>query len=148
MERFEGDDFMFKLTKNEIVELSRTQIATLNNGRGQNIKYAPFAFTELGVAMLSSVLNSKTAIEINRGIMRTFVFLRKSLSTQPSLEIEKVNEEINKLKEYIDEVFTDYNDINEDTRIQIELINTALAELQITNKTKQKPRRAIGFHTD
>ena len=148
MERFEGDDFMFKLTKNEIVELSRTQIATLNNGRGQNIKYAPFAFTELGVAMLSSVLNSKTAIEINRGIMRTFVFLRQSLSTQPALEIEKVKDEIAKLKEYINEVFTDYNDINEDTRIQIELINTALAELQSTNKTDKNPRRAIGFHTE
>lgn len=148
MERFEGDDFMFILTKNEIVELSRTQIATLNNGRGQNIKYAPFAFTELGVAMLSSVLNSKTAIEINRGIMRTFVFLRQSLTTQPTFEIEKVKNEITKLKEYIDEVFTDYNDINEDTRIQIELINTALAELQTTNKTDKKPRRAIGFHTE
>jgi len=45
-----------------MAELSRTQIATLNKARGFNIKYAPFAFTESGVAMLSSVLNSKTAI--------------------------------------------------------------------------------------
>ena len=72
IDRFEGDDFMFELTKKEITELSRTQFATLNKGRGSNIKYLPFAFTELGVAMLSSVLNSKPAIEINRGIMRAF----------------------------------------------------------------------------
>jgi len=60
IERFEGDDFMFEVTKDE---LSRSQIATLNKGRGSNIKYMPFAFTELGVSMLSSVLNSKTAIK-------------------------------------------------------------------------------------
>ena len=67
IERFEGDDFMFELTKEE---LSRCQFGILNKGRGSNFKYKPFAFTELGVAMLSSVLNSKTAIEINRNIMR------------------------------------------------------------------------------
>ena len=53
IERFEGDDFMFVVTRDE---LSRCQIGTLNRGRGRNIKYLPFAFTELGVAMLSSVL--------------------------------------------------------------------------------------------
>ena len=56
--RFLGDDFMFELTKTEVVELSRSQIATLNKGRGGNIKHLPFAFTKLGVAMLSSVLNT------------------------------------------------------------------------------------------
>ena len=73
IERFEGDDFMFELTKEE---LSRCQFGILNKGRGSNFKYKPFAFTELGVAMLSSVLNSKTAIEINRNIMRAFVAIR------------------------------------------------------------------------
>jgi hypothetical protein len=63
---------MFELTPDEVQEFSRSQFVTLNRGRGSNLKYAPFAFTELGVAMLSSVLNSKTAIEINRGIMRAF----------------------------------------------------------------------------
>ena len=72
--RFEGEDFMFELTKEEI---SRSQIVILNKGRGSNIKYAPFAFTELGVAMLSSVLNSPTAIEINRCIMLAFVAMRQ-----------------------------------------------------------------------
>ena len=61
MKRFEGDDFMFRLTKDEAEYASlRSQIATLNNGRGSNIKYLPYAFTELGVAMLSSVLTSET----------------------------------------------------------------------------------------
>ena len=62
LKRFEGEDFMFELTRDE---LSRSHIVTLNKGRGSNFKYMPFAFTELGVAMLSSVLNSDTAIGIN-----------------------------------------------------------------------------------
>ena len=65
--RFDGEDFMFEVTRDE---LSRCQIGTLNKGRGSNIKYLPFAFTELGVAMLSSVLNSETAIEINKVSIR------------------------------------------------------------------------------
>jgi hypothetical protein len=70
---FEGEDFMFEVTKEE---LSRCQIGVLKKGRGSNFKYAPFAFTELGVAMLSSVLESDKAIEVNRDIMRVFVLIR------------------------------------------------------------------------
>ena len=70
-ERFEGEDFMFQLTKEECL---RSQIVTLKEAQGQHLKYMPFVFTELGVAMLSSVLRSKAAIEINRGIMRAFSF--------------------------------------------------------------------------
>ena len=81
MKRFDGDDFMFRLTKDETKQLVlRSQIVTLNKGRGYNIKYLPFAFTELGVAMLSSVLNSDTAINVNRDIMRAFVTLRHIVS--------------------------------------------------------------------
>jgi hypothetical protein len=144
IERFEGDDFMFQLSSIEIANLSRTQIATLNKGRGYNIKYAPFAFTELGVAMISSVLNSKTAIEVNRGIMRTFVTIRQSL-TQPSGKLSDLHAKIKELKAYIEEVFTDYNDINEDTRMQIELINQSLAELHNDKKQLTKPRNKVGF---
>ncbi len=146
IERFEGDDFMFQLSSIEIANLSRTQIATLNKGRGYNIKYAPFAFTELGVAMISSVLNSKTAIEVNRGIMRTFVTIRQSL-TQPSGKLSDLQTELKELKTYIEEVFADYNDINEDTRIQIELINQSLAELHNDKKQLNKPRNKVGFIT-
>lgn len=142
IERFEGEDFMFELTKDE---LSRCQIGILNKGRGSNFKYMPFAFTELGVAMLSSVLNSKTAIEINRGIMRAFVAIRQAIAIQPTDNITELQSDLKELKEYIEEVFTDYNDINEDTRMQLELINQTLAELQANKKLQDKPRNPVGF---
>ena len=144
IDRFEGDDFMFELTKKEITELSRTQFATLNKGRGSNIKYLPFAFTELGVAMLSSVLNSPTAIEINRGIMRAFVAMRQLIHISPVDNIGELKNELKELKEYIEDVFTDQNDINEDTRMQLELINQTLAELQ-TKDRGFKERKRIGY---
>ena len=142
IERFEGDDFMFELTKEE---LSRCQIGTLNTGSGSNFKYMPFAFTELGVAMLSSVLNSMIAIEINRGIMRAFVAVRHQILNPPTDKVTELKQEIKDLKEYIEETFTDYNDINEDTRIQLELINKTLAELQVQKKLSDKPRSPVGF---
>ena len=145
IERFDGDDFMFQLTKDEVSELSRTQFATLNKSRGYNIKYAPFAFTELGVAMLSSVLNSKTAIEINRGIMRAFVAMRDLVLNPPVDRVGQLESQIKDLKEYMDEVFADYNDINDDTRMQLELINETLAELQNKNKILNTSRPKIGF---
>ena len=69
--RFEGDDFMFELTDTEYNSLKislRSQIATSNSRGGR--RYLPFAFTEQGVAMLSSILHSETAIQINRNIIR------------------------------------------------------------------------------
>ena len=70
------EDFMFQLTKDECL---RSQIATLNEGRGQHLKYMPYVFTENGVAMLSSVLRSDTAIEVNIRIMRAFISMRHFL---------------------------------------------------------------------
>lgn len=140
IKRFEGEDFMFELTKEDI---SRSQFVILNKGRGSNLKYMPFAFTELGVAMLSSVLNSDIAIEINRGIMRAFVAIRQLLQNPPIDKTPQLQKELKELREYIEEVFTDQNDINEDTRIQIELINQTLAELQVRNKDSH--RRPIGY---
>lgn len=136
---------MFQLTKDEIEVLSRTQFATMNKSRGYNIKYPPFAFTELGIAMLSSVLNSKTAIEINRGIMRIFVKIRQSPVANPNTGMAELQTEMKKLKDYIEEIFTDYNDINDDTRLQIELINQSLAELHIDKKQNSKPKNKIGY---
>ena len=142
LKRFEGDDFMFEVTRDE---LSRSQIVTLNKGRGSNIKYLPFAFTELGVSMLSSVLNSDTAIWINRIIMRAFVAVRQLILNPPINEVKELQNEVRELKQYVEDVFTDYNDINEDTRIQLELINESLAELQTKKKELEKPRNPIGF---
>ena len=104
LKRFEGDDFMFELSKEE---LSRSQFVTLNKGRGHNFKYLPFAFTELGIAMLSSVLNSDIAIEINRGIMRAFVALRQMLATPTTIAPAELQREIKKLRDDMEEMFAD-----------------------------------------
>ena len=77
-------DFMFQLTPDEASGL-RSQIVTLEKGRGRYSKYAPYAFTELGAAMLSSVLNSARAIQMNIVIMRAFVRLREVLATHKAL---------------------------------------------------------------
>ena len=135
--RFDGEDFMFEVTRDE---LSRCQIGTLNKSRGSNIKYLPFAF-----AMLSSVLNSETAIETNKGIMRAFVAIRQLIANPPPDKHSLLQKEVKELKQYIEEIFTDQNDINEDTRMQLELINQTLAELQVHKKLSDKPRRPIGF---
>ena len=74
----------------------------------------PFAFTELGVAMLSSVLNSEIAIEVNMGIMRAFVAVRQLIANSPTDKIGEIKNELKELKEYIKEMFADQNDINED----------------------------------
>jgi len=77
IERFPSD-FMFRLSAEES---SRCQIGTLNKGRGSNIKYLPYAFTENGIAMLSGVLRSKSAIEVNICIMRAFNAMRHALAS-------------------------------------------------------------------
>jgi hypothetical protein len=82
-ERF-PEDFMFQLTVEEEESL-RSQIVTLKTGRGQHRKYLPYAFTEQGVAMLSSVLNSPRAVQVNIEIMRTFVLLRQMLASNEGL---------------------------------------------------------------
>ena len=81
--RFPGD-FMFQLEEDEVASL-RSQIATLKKGRGEHRKYAPMAFTEQGVAMLSSVLRSARAVEVNVEIMRAFVRLRRLLESNADL---------------------------------------------------------------
>jgi hypothetical protein len=77
-------DFMFQLTAAETA-LLRSQFVTLKAGRGQHRKYQPYAFTEQGVAMLSSVLRSKRAVHVNIEIMRAFVQLRRILSSHADL---------------------------------------------------------------
>ena len=142
MGRFEGDDFMIVLTRDE---LSRCQIGTLNIKRGQNIKYLPFAFTELGVAMLSSVLKSSSAIKVNRDIMRAFVALRH-IAEMPNTDdrLKMIEVEIQNIKDEMNDTLADQNDINESTRMQLDAISTALAELQSEHRQQPK-RKPIGF---
>lgn len=94
IERF-PDDFMFQLTKEECL---RSQIVTLNLGRGQHLKYLPHAFTENGVAMLSSVLRSERAIEVNIRIMRAFTMMRNLIKNHASLFHRLERLEIKQLK--------------------------------------------------
>lgn len=137
-------DFMFVITKEEFDSL-RSQIVT-SKGRG-GIRYMPYAFTEQGVAMLSSVLNSETAIQINIGIIRAFVAARQMITVNPvNLRLSVLEKNFEELKQDLEEIFSDYNDINEDTRAQLEAINLALADLQASNK-KLSHRRRIGFST-
>ena len=146
IERFEGEDFMFEVTKEE---LSRCQIGTLNKGRGSNIKYLPFAFTELGVAMLSSVLHSAAAIEINRSIMRAFVTVRQYLSivSNQIKEIEELKQRMKALEEGTEDTITAINDLSEDTRKELDDIYLALSQLADKQKqiTKKNERKLIGF---
>ncbi len=82
-ERF-PEEFMFQLTESEAYSL-RSQFATLNKGRGTHRKYFPYAFTEQGVAMLSGVLNSHTAVKISIQIINTFVAMRKFISSNAQI---------------------------------------------------------------
>ena len=114
------DDFMFELTKKEQDSL-RSQFVTLK--RGQHSKYPPFAFTEQGVAMLSSVLNSDRAIRVNIAIMRTFTHLRKMLVTHKDLK-----RKIEAMEKNYDEQF----------RIVFEAITQLIEE-------DEKPKKKIGY---
>jgi DNA polymerase III alpha subunit len=135
------EDFMFQLTKEELRNL-KSQNVTSSWGGSRKL---PYVFTEGGVAMLSGVLNSDIAIFANINIMRAFVALRQLVLNPPADHVTELQYEMDRLKAYIEEAFTDYNDINEDTRIQLELINQALAGLQAQNRTENKPRRPIGY---
>lgn len=102
MERF-PNDFMFQLTEEEIL---RCQNGISNLGRGGR-RYLPYAFTEQGVAMLSSVLKSKTAVEINIYIIRAFVKLREMLSTHKDLmhKIEELERKSQEHEYHISSIF-------------------------------------------
>jgi ORF6N domain len=99
LDRF-PEDFMFQLTKSETEEWERlkrlrSQIVTLKKARGTHRKYQPYAFTEHGILMLSSVLKSQRAVEVNIQIMRTFVRLRQMLISNETLigRLDKLEEE-------------------------------------------------------
>ena len=142
LKRFPSD-FMFELTKEEYDSL-RCRNCT-SNQRGGN-RYMPFAFTELGVAMLSSVLNSKTAIEINRNIMRVFVAIRNYTlqATTSSIEIKELQERIKSLEMANEETLCAINDLSEDTQKSLDDIYIALSELATKKKNNAK-RPKIGY---
>ena len=122
--RFPGD-FMFQLTNAEYAAL-RSQFATLESGRGRHRKYRPYAFTEQGVAMLSSVLNSNRAIEVNIAIMRAFVRLRDILTAHKELanRLAELERKLESHDAHIGNIFE------------------AIRQLM---RAESKPKRPIGF---
>ena len=143
IERFPAE-FMFELTKEE-VQFSRSQIATLKTGQGHNIKYLPFAFTEYGIVMLSSVLKSKTAVEVNINIIRAFVRMRQYLlSSVPPKELEELKQRI----EYLEE---DITSDRESYEKQFDDLFNAFAKISAIIQSKQTPLDRVkieGFKTN
>jgi hypothetical protein len=145
IERFPAD-FMFQLSAEEIKTVMRSHIVTLDDGkirnaagsigslrsqtvtlkRGQHLKYRPYAFTEQGVAMLSSVLRSERAVQVNIAIMRTFVQLRQMLGTHADLarKLEALERKYDR---------------------QFRVVFDAIRELM--KPVTRRQRREIGFHT-
>lgn len=124
------EDFLFKLNQEEnrdLKEILRFQIGTSNDKGWGGRRYAPYAFTEQGVAMLSSVLRSERAIQVNITIMRAFVMLREILSTHKELALKLKQLEM-KLEKHDEE---------------IQAIFQAIAELMAP--PPQKPKHPIGF---
>lgn len=151
IERFEGDDFMFELTSEEynflIISL-RSQIASSNERGGR--RHMPFAFTEQGVAMLSSVLKSERAILVNRSIIRAFVAMRNYImSTKTiSVELETIKLKLELLERNDEDNLEAINDLSEDMRLEIDTIYQAIAALSVKEPSKQESQRQkIGFKT-
>lgn len=120
IERF-PEDFMFQLTKEETGNLM-FQFGTSSWGGTRKL---PYVFTEHGVSMLSSVLRSKTAIEVNIRIMRAFVAIRKYLAPVRCTPCP-VETEVKRLAAYIEEILEDQNEINEETRNAIMVLQAAV----------------------
>ena len=139
-------DFMFQLTKEEFDFLKQTLIFQNGISSWGGTRKLPYAFTEQGLAMLSGVLNSDIAIDVNISIMRAFVAIRRMAAALPkpdvATDVAQLRKDFEELKLDIEDVLHDQNDINESTRMQLDAISTALAELQ---SKEPKPRKKIGF---
>ncbi len=147
-ERFEGEDFMFELSESEYNRLSislRSQFVTSNERGGR--RHMPFAFTEIGVSMLSSVLRSPAAIYANRAIMRAFVAMRDYLTTTQTItaELAELRASIELLRRDGEDTLEAMNDLSEDTRKHIDNLYAAIAELSIKPPRLEKPRAPIGY---
>ena len=120
-------DFMFELTRDEAEAISRSRSQFVTLKRGQNIKYLPYAFTEQGIAMLSSVLRSPRAVEVNIAIMRTFVQLRRLMDSNRALA-----RKIEAMEKKYDEQFA----------VVFDAIKKLIAD---DSARSARPKRRIGF---
>ncbi|MBO7577884.1 MAG: ORF6N domain-containing protein [Prevotella sp.] len=135
-------DFMFQMTKEDMEEW-KSQIV-ISNSIKMGLRKPPYAFTLFGVAMLSSVLNSETAIDTNIDVMRAFVEYQTIKTLVKYGEFQELKKKLEETNTYIEELLEDQNEINESTRAQLEAINTAIAELQVEHRQRPK-RKPIGF---
>ena len=134
-------DFMFQLTKEEWENL-KSHFVTSNWG---GVRKLPYAFTEQGLAMLSGVLNSDLAVEVNIGIMRAFVAIRQGLPlVNTSKELEELKVRLKELEEASEETMAAINDLSEDTRKELDDIYLALSQLATKQKKASNPQ-PIGY---
>ena len=139
------EDFMFQLTSEEYTVL-KSQIVTSSWGGTRKL---PFAFTEQGLAMLSGLLNSDIAINVNITIMRTFVSIRKHLymTQQFNSELESIKAKLELLERNDEDNLEAINDLSEDMRKEIDTIYQAIAALSVKVSSGNTPRPKIGFKT-
>ncbi|MEZ4941146.1 MAG: ORF6N domain-containing protein [Saprospiraceae bacterium] len=140
IERF-PDDFMFELMQMEY-RILRSQIVTLESGRGKHSKYPPFAFTEHGVAMLSGILNSHKAIKTNIVIIRAFIALRKY-----ALNFSELEQQIAKLEARFERDFSDVHEALKWLAAENQARAGDIATLQESNSSTENwhKRKRIGF---
>lgn len=140
------EDFMFRLSEEEWERISSQIVMTSRSKRPKSA--LPFAFTEHGLVMLASILHSEIAINASVSVTRAFIAMRNKIISLSNTEqkLALLSERITNLGLYIENILHDQNDINEETSMQLELINQSLAELRA--KPKDSPRRRIGFEGD
>ena len=140
-------DFMFEISVEEYNSLKtslRSQFVTSNKG---GVRYMPFAFTEMGVAMLSSVLRSETAILANIAIMRAFVAMRNYIATTTTVtaELAEIRAKLALLERTDADNAEAIGDLSEDMRKELDTIYDAIAALSVKLPQARQPRRPIGF---
>ena len=136
VERF-PDDFMFQLSAEEFQNW-KSQIV-ISNSIAMGLRHKPFAFTELGVSMLSSVLNSKAAIQVNMSIMRTFVAMRQLVLNVPMYRLNELQCEVNNLLRRQNKT---ENFVNEEFGRVYELIESVAEQKKLQG---EKPKQVMGY---
>lgn len=141
----------FELTLEEhkaLIINMRSQFVTTSNNPNTHTRYAPFAFTEQGVAMLSSVLKSDIAIQVNIAIMRAFVQVREHLLTTTSLsaELKELRAKVDLIQCQQEEDLGALNDLSEEVRKDIDNLYVAIGQLAARlEEKKNEPRKRIGY---
>lgn len=137
-------DFMFQVTKEEFEELKSNLISQNAISSWGGTRKLPYAFTEQGLAMLSGVLNSDIAININISIMRAFVAIRNGIAAiNSNKELEDLKARIKALEEISEDTFAAINDLSEDNRKEFDDIYLALS--QLATSKKQIANNPIGY---